>query len=126
MPKRYERREKVAEAIKRELANIIESGGIKDDRMADFVSIVDVDLSPNLSNARVSYSIMGSEEPGVEIGTQAALEANKGKLRGVIARKLNLRYAPDLNFVGSDALKKGSDLIDLINQVNNDDSEVQQ
>ncbi len=121
MPKRYERREKVSEAIKRELASLVESGSIKDDRLAPFISIIDVELSHNLATGKVSYSILGNDDPGVEAGTQAALESKTGKIRGMVARKLNLRYAPQLFFKCTDSLSKGSDLIDLIDKVNESD-----
>lgn len=118
MNQRVPRHVKVAAAIKKELGQIIQSGGIKDDRMAALVSIVDVDVAPNLAHARISYSVVDSDnQMASEIGTQAALESHAGRLRGLIARRLNLRYAPGMVFVCSDSLKKGSDIIDLINEV---------
>lgn len=123
MPKRVERHKKVASAIKKELGQIIQSGEVKDDRMAPFVSIIDVELSPNLAHARIDYSILNSaEDPSMQAGTQAALESHAGRLSGLIARRLNLRYAPNFSFEFNDALTKGSDLIDLINRVTDEEA----
>ncbi|MDD9898665.1 MAG: 30S ribosome-binding factor RbfA [Candidatus Melainabacteria bacterium] len=115
--KSYERREKVARAIKREVASLIQQGAIKDDRLDQFVSIVDVDLNPSLSSAKVFYSVMDSSDEGLgHVGTQAALNESAGSIRGVVARKLNLKYAPKLIFVEAASLSKAVEMVDLIDR----------
>ncbi len=126
--KSYERREKVARAIKVELGNLIQKGGVKDDRIDKFVSIVEVNMNQSLSSAKVTFSILNpSEDPEmgeVEMSSmQAALNENSGYMRGVIARKLNLRYAPKIYFVTSDSLSKAVDMVDLIDRTVNEDIE---
>lgn len=116
--KSYERRVKVARALHREIATLIHQGGVKDDRLDKFVSIVDVDLNPSLSSAKVLYSVMNENGiPDEEIdhgGTKAALNESAGFIRGVVARKLNLKYAPKLIFVESDSLSRAVDMVNLI------------
>lgn len=120
--KQYERRVQVARAIQKEIGALIQKGGIKDDRMANFVSIIDVELNPSLSSARVVFSVLsGDEEDFSHMGTQAALKDNAGYIRGVIGRKINLKYAPKLYFVASDSLSKSVDMVDLINRTVEDD-----
>lgn len=115
--KQYERRVQVGRAIQKEVAALIQKGGIKDDRMASFVSIVDVNLNSSLSSAKVIYSIYAnSEDDAVHMGTQAALKDNAGYIRGVIGRKLNLKYAPKLYFVATDSLGKSVEMVNLINK----------
>jgi ribosome-binding factor A len=117
--KSFERREKVARAIQRELAAFIQQGGVKDDRLDKFISIIGVDLNPSLSSAKVLYSVMDNGHNDAIIsktGTQAALDDNAGYLRGVVARKLNLKYAPRLIFEASDSLSRAVDMVDLINR----------
>lgn len=122
MKKSYERREKVSRAIQRELANLIQQGGIKDDRLDQFISIVDVDLNSSLSSARVIYSVMTKDDADVGgKGTQAALDESAGYLRGIVGRKLNLRYAPRLIFIATDALSKAVDMVGLIERTVNED-----
>lgn len=113
--KSYERREKVARAIQREIAVLIQQGGVKDDRLDPFVSIVEVDLNPSLSSAKVIYSVMGDSDLG-HVGTKAALNGQAGYIRGVVARKLNLKYAPKLIFVETSSLSKAVDMVDLIDR----------
>lgn len=119
--KQYKRNVQVAIAIKKELAKVVQAGFIKDDRFAPFVSIVDVDLSPDLRNAKVVYSILETDNPGYETGTQAAFEANSKQISGLIGRKLNLKYAPRLSFENNKSLKGAFDLINLIDSVNQDE-----
>lgn len=122
MKKSYERREKVARAIQRELGLLIQQGGVKDDRLDQFISIVDVDLNSSLSSARVIYSIMSKDDADVGgKGTQAALDESAGYLRGVVGRKLNLRYAPRLIFIATDALSQAVDMVGLINRTVEED-----
>ena len=116
--KSYERRTKVAKALQREIASFIQQGGVKDDRLDKFVSIVEVDINPALSSAKVLYSVM-NEIGGESIdhtGTKAALNDHAGYIRGVVGRKLNLRYAPKLIFVESNSLAEAVNMVDLINR----------
>lgn len=126
--KSYERREKVARAIKIELGNLIQRGGVKDDRIDKFVSIVEVNMNQSLSSAKVVFSILNSiddkEMNEIEMSSmQVALNENAGYIRGVIGRKLNLRYAPKIFFVSSDSLSKAVDMVDLIDRTVNEDIE---
>ena len=121
--KQYERRVQVARAIQKEVGALIQKGGIKDDRMASFVSIVDVDLNSSLSSAKVIFSVLDNDgDDFSHMGTQAALKDNAGYIRGVIGRKLNLKYAPKLIFVASESLSKSVDMVDLIERTVEDDA----
>lgn len=115
--KSFERRKQVAQALKREIAQFIQSGALKDDRVSPLLSILEVEMNPSLSAAIVKYSIIGSEDDPAQVtGTQAALDDKASYIRGVVARKINLKYAPKLIFNYSDSLKKGFDVINLINE----------
>jgi ribosome-binding factor A len=120
--KSFERRTQVARAIQRELGNILQSGLIKDDRLSKLLSIVKVDLNSSLSSAIVLYSII-EQDIGLCEGAQAALNEHAGRLRGMIGRKLNLRYAPKLVFTRCESLSKGVDMVYLINQTIEKDQE---
>lgn len=122
--KQYERRVQVARAIQKEIGALIQRGGIKDDRMAALVSVIDVELNSSLSSARVIFSVLTGEKDDFSyMGTQAALKDNAGYIRGVVGRKLNLKYAPKLYFVASDSLSKSVDMVDLINRTVEEDEQ---
>lgn len=125
--KSFERREKVARALKMEIGNLIQRGGVKDDRLSKFISIVDVSLNQSLSSAKVYFSILSQsdeEMTALEMSsTKAALNDNAGTMRGIVARKLNLRYAPKIYFVESESLSKAVDMVELIDRTVNLDEE---
>ena len=91
------------------------------------VSIVDVDMNPALSSAKVLFSVMstGSDIDSLAslIGVKAALNEHSGYIRGAVGRKLNLKYAPRLIFVQSESLAKAVDLVDLIDRTVEKDDE---
>jgi len=121
--KGYERRVQVAKAMQRELALIIQSGGLKDDRISPLVSIVNVELNPSLSSAKVLYSLLTGEKPDelALMSVQAALNEHAGFMRGTVGRRLNLKYSPKLFFTPSSSLSDTVDLIHLIEQTVEDD-----
>jgi len=127
--KSFERRIQVAKAMKKELAAIIQGGGIKDDRVNGFVSIVEVDLNPSLSSAKVIYSVLSENPEEHEINNmsaKAALNDAAKHLRGRVARRLNLKFAPKIYFVPSDSLTASVDLVHLIDQTVEEDEAAHQ
>ena len=126
--KSFEIREKVARAIQIEIGNMLQKGAIKDDRIDKFVSIVSVNLNSSLSSAKVGFSILQQTEDDemnlLEMASmKAALNDNAGYMRGAIARKLNLKYAPKIYFVESESLSKSVDMVDLIDRTVQEDEE---
>lgn len=87
------RQDKLNNAVSGELAAIIRE--VKDPRVSGaFVSIVGASVSPDLSTAKVFYSVLGSDE-GVDKGLISAT----GFIRSELAKRLNLRITPKLTFV---------------------------
>ena len=80
--KSFERREKVSRAIMREISNMLQAGAVKDDRLNKFVSIVDVDMNPALSSAKVLFSVMST---GSDIDSLASLIGVKPLLMSILA-----------------------------------------
>jgi len=87
------RPKRVAEAIKNELSILLLQKA-RDPRIRE-VSISRVEVAPDLKRAKVHFTLpVGSE---VRPATKGLARA-KGFFRSAIARKLNLRYTPDLIF----------------------------
>lgn len=87
------RPKKVAEAIKNELSVVLLQKA-RDPRVRE-VSISRVDVAPDLKRAKVYFMVpVGSEVKPAAKGLARA----KGFFRSEIARRLNLRYTPDLVF----------------------------
>ncbi|MFZ2937753.1 MAG: 30S ribosome-binding factor RbfA [Candidatus Omnitrophota bacterium] len=86
--------EKVAEAIKKEVSNII-LHELKDPRRG-FVTITQVELTPDMRSAKIFYSVLGKEEDYAR--TKNALASATGFIRSLIAQRLELRFAPEIIF----------------------------
>lgn len=92
MPSR--RTEQVAELLQAELSELLRRE-MQDPRLG-FVTIVGVDVSPDLRNARVHVSCYGDEAAQKE--SLRALRHASGFLRSEIARRVRLRTIPQLTF----------------------------
>ncbi len=90
-PKRADR---VADVIKNELSILIIQR-VRDPKLRD-ISISRVELSDDLRHAKIYYtSFQGSIDAKV---IKDRLAKAKGFMRSHLARKLNLRYTPELHF----------------------------
>lgn len=87
---------------------------LRDPRLG-FTMVTEVKLSANLKCARVYVSVMGDEEDRVK--TMAALEQASGFIRRELARRLKLRYMPQIEFVPDLTLERAARLEALLDQI---------
>ncbi len=88
------RQERVEEAIKKEVSLILHDE-IKDPRVG-FVTITRVELTKDLRNAKIFYSVLGKEEDHKK--TKLALDSALGFIRSLVAQRINMRFATELMF----------------------------
>ncbi|MGE0115299.1 MAG: 30S ribosome-binding factor RbfA [Steroidobacteraceae bacterium] len=119
MSKAFSRSRRVAEQIQRVLSELIRRE-LRDPRLGS-VTIVDVQLSQDLSHAKVFYSILGGDKhPEL---TQDIMAEGAKLLRGPLGRALALRHAPQLTFVADELIEYGTHLTTVISEaVKNDAS----
>lgn len=86
--------EQVAEQIQHILGSVIQTE-IKDPRLG-FVTIMSVNISPDLYHANINVSILGEE--AVRVESLATLERARGFLRRQLGQELQLRSVPELHF----------------------------
>ena len=86
--------ERVNQLMKEEISALLQRE-LKDPRIG-FVTVTEVEVSKDLSQAKVYVSIFGSEEEWKE--TFAALESAKGFIRHWLRQHLKLRVIPSLLF----------------------------
>lgn len=97
---------RVAELIRHSLAEILSRGGVDDPGLAGHViTVPDVRMSPDLKLATVSIMPLGGKDVPEVI---AALERHRKFLRGEVARKINLKYAPELRFKADRGFEAGA------------------
>ncbi len=94
MAKEYPRSYRVADQIQQELAVLIRDE-LKDPRVSSLLTISSVDVSRDLSIAKVYFTLMDSS--GRE-DTLEALTSGSGFLRRCLGRRMSLRVVPQLRF----------------------------
>ncbi len=91
---------------------------IKDPRLAPFVTITRVDISPDLQFAKVYVSVLGSGEE--KASTVEGLAAAAAYLRHELARRLTIRRMPSLTFLLDETMEEAAHVLELIDQVARD------
>jgi ribosome-binding factor A len=90
------RLERVAELIRHAMSEILARGDIADPAFDQRpVTVPSVRMSPDLKLAVVSVMPLGGKDAAATID---ALNRHKKELRTMVARKVKLKFAPDLRF----------------------------
>jgi len=91
-----QRQLRVGETVRHAVADILAQGSVHDpDLEGHIVTVPEVRMSPDLKIATIYVMPLGGRDTEIVI---AALERNKKFLRGEIARRVNLKFAPDIRF----------------------------
>ena len=91
-----QRQQRVAELIRHALAEVLQRGDIQDPVLGSHVvTVPEVRMSPDLKLATAYVMPLGGQDEAPVI---AALERHKKILRQEVARRVNLKFAPDLRF----------------------------
>lgn len=110
MPREFSRNQRLGAQIQRTLSELLRFE-VKDPSLAE-VSLTTVDLSRDLSVARIYFSMLNpahSPEPVLQGLNRAA-----GFLRGNLGKALKVRHVPELRFVHDDSIEHGAEISRLI------------
>lgn len=101
---------RVAEQIQKDLAELIPRE-LRDPRLG-FVTITDVELTPDYAYATVYFSVLtGSAET-----TEEALNDSSGYLRNMIFKKLHIHTVPTLRFKHDQSVERGAEMSLMIDR----------
>jgi ribosome-binding factor A len=91
-----QRQLRVGEQVRHALADILAQGIVHDaDLEGHIITVPEVRMSPDLKLATIYVMPLGGRDTELII---TALDRNKKFLRGEVARRVNLKFAPDLRF----------------------------
>ncbi|MEJ2257712.1 MAG: 30S ribosome-binding factor RbfA [Woeseiaceae bacterium] len=110
MPREFSRHQRLGNQVLRSLNELLRFE-TKDPRL-EGVSLTAVDLSRDLSVARVYFSLL--DPNGDPAPVQAGLEKAAGFLRAKLARAIKIRHVPELRFEHDDSAAEGQRISDLI------------
>lgn len=98
------------EDIKREIVSIMRE--LKDPRIKGMLTVVKVDVTNDLSYAKVYISAIEGIETAKE--SVKGLAAASGYIRREISNRLHLRKSPELKFIADDSVEKGMAMFDKL------------
>jgi ribosome-binding factor A len=107
MAKEFSRNTRIAEQMRRELADLLQFE-VKDPRIG-MVTITEVEVSGDMAHAKIFYTAAKASP-----STQQGLEKSAGFLRTQVAKRMLLRTVPQLHFVYDDSIDNGMKMARLI------------
>lgn len=114
--------EKIQELMKQEISQIILQE-LKDPRIG-FVTVTQVEVTRDLSIAKVYVSIMGNEEKIAK--SWKGLNSSLGFIRREVGHRIRLRVTPELKFVLDKSLDYSDHIQKLLLQIERDEQNKEQ
>lgn len=105
--------DRIAEDMKRELSDIFRS--LKDPRISGLLSIVRLEVSGDLSYAKVHVSAMEGMERAKE--SVKGLTSAAGYIRRELATRLRMRKVPQLRFVADDSIEYSAEIARVLKDI---------
>ncbi len=107
-----QRQLRVGEGLRHALAELLMRGEAHDPLLAEsHLTVAEVRVTPDLRHAVVYVTELGGELPAP---LQAALERAAPQLRGELARRMRLKYAPELAFRADPSFREAARIEALI------------
>lgn len=109
MPREFNRSERVAGQIRRELAQLIQQEAKDPD--IGFISLSDVEVTRDLAHAKVFITVYETDKAA---DTMAALKRAAGYLRRRLGQEMRMRSVPELHFHHDASVEDGLRMDSLI------------
>ncbi|MEG1931932.1 MAG: 30S ribosome-binding factor RbfA [Pygmaiobacter sp.] len=104
---------RLAEDMKREIIDIL--GHMKDPRVQGFLTVMRVEVTADLDNARVFISVLGDEDAANQ--AIVALNHAAGHVRSEIAKRMHIRKSPAFRFVRDDGAAYAAHINKIIGEL---------
>lgn len=114
MKKNSIKNNRINREFQRELSDLI-NNEIKDPRIAPMVSVVSVEVAPDLKTSKIYISVLGDLE--AQENTLKGLKSAAPFLRSQLAHNLNMRNTPELTFIVDQSIEYGVNMSHLIDEV---------
>ncbi len=102
--------DRVAEDIKRSLPSILRE--LKDPRISPLLSVVRVEVSGDMSYAKIYVSAFEGIEKSKE--SVKGLKSASGYIKRELSRAVKMRKMPELSFIADDSIAHGSEIARII------------
>jgi ribosome-binding factor A len=114
MPIEHRRADRVAEAIREEVAIFLRTEA-KDPRISTLVTVTGCEVTRDLRHAKVFVSVMGDDAERAQ--TFEGLASVATHLRSRVGRALRLRLAPEITFKPDESVAKAAHIEGLLAKI---------
>ncbi len=119
MAKEFSRVDRLSQQVKKEMAVILQRE-IKDPRLHTMITVSDVEVSRDLSHAKVFVTFLGMDNDKVEDNLKILNDA-AGFVRSLIGKRIQTRIVPNIRFAFDESLNEGIRMASLVEIVRRDD-----
>jgi len=116
MPSNTNRMNKIDEELKKEISSII-SLELKNPHLTGLISVSKVKTTPDLRFAKVFVTMINEKSKKENL---SILKQSSGYIRSAIAKKINLRYTPELIFEFDESIEYGSRIDTILESITKD------
>lgn len=88
------------------------------DQDIQFVTITDVDITNDLSFAKVYFTVLDETKKD---STLKALKRASSFIRGKLSERVDIRHTPELKFMFDESIEYGNHIEDIIEKINKED-----
>jgi len=104
--------------VQKELSNIIR-GEVKDPRIHPLTSVIAAVVAPDLKTCKAYISVLGTPEQAAD--TLTGLKKAEGFIRSQLAKNLNLRNTPQIQFILDQSIEYGVAMTKKIQEITGED-----
>ena len=122
MGKEFERTQRVSHFLHEELARLLQST-VRDPRVQE-VNLTGVEVSRDLSHAKVFFTLMNDASAEERAEVTAVLSKVSGFLRSALAKASAMRTVPRLSFRFDESVGRGRDMESLLRDVRQADQQL--
>ena len=119
MKERSQRCRRIGDQLRAEISSMI-LRDIKDPRIG-FVTVMDVEVSPDVGQATVYYTVYGTDQEKAD--SLSGLKSTASFMRRELGRRLHLKRIPVLHFRYDKTTDKGAHMDDIFCQINREEEQ---
>jgi len=123
MGKEFERTQRVSHFLHEEVARLLQST-VRDPRVQE-VNLTGVEVSRDLSHAKVFFTLMSDASTEERAEVTAVLSKISGFLRSELAKASTMRTVPRISFRFDESVGRGRDMETLLREVRRADEQLQ-
>lgn len=122
MAREFSRTDRVGQQIHKEIASILQHEFKHRDPRLGMVTVSGVEVSRDLAYAKIYVTIYADDDDKIKLQLDI-LEDNKGFVRSLLARRMNMRTVPALRFLQDKSITEGVRMSALLTETVNKDKE---